>query len=100
MVISTSRSLVSEVLAYLGGIRTASRAASLYGRALKLQKKGRHPDAFALIGEALALLPDTVDVDNASSDAVISSCLVMTVDYADLAAQLGMPRAADDAIRK
>jgi hypothetical protein len=84
----------------LRGIGPGMRASRLYGRALNLQKKGREKEAFDLIGEAIALLPDTVAPDGAATGIALSSLLVMTVSYTELAEKLGKWGAADVAIRR
>ena len=98
--ISRIRSLYRVLTRDLREVGPGIRASRIYGRALNLQKKGQEQEAFDLIGEAIASLPGVVAPDRAATGVTLSSLLVMTVSYVELAEKLGMPRAADDAIRK
>jgi hypothetical protein len=97
---TTLRTLIKETWSDLRAARPGIRAGRLYGRALNLQKKGRNEEAFRLLDEAIACLPDAIEPDNVGSAATVSSFLVMTVSYAELASTLGTPHAAEDAIRR
>jgi hypothetical protein len=100
--ITRFRRLVQEVQSEWRGVQPGIRGARLYGRALMLKKKGRDQDAFTLIGDALASLLESIQSakSEAADPVAFSTFLVMTVSYAELAAKLGTPRAADNAIKK
>jgi tetratricopeptide (TPR) repeat protein len=76
------------------------RAGQHYGRALKLEKRGRYEEAFAVRGRALELLPDEIEPGTLPVATVLSSAVVMTVSYSQIAERLGRPQAAHDAIKR
>jgi hypothetical protein len=79
-------------------VRPLSKASKLYGRALRLDKSGKPREAFELTRQALdAVAGATSPVINGPGNGII---LVMTVFYAQLATKVGIPSAADDAIRQ
>jgi hypothetical protein len=86
----------SEVRWTLRGIRAGHR----YGRALKLEKRGKYEEAYAAIGHALELLPDEIEPGTIAVATVLSSAVVMTVSYSEIAEKLGRPEAAHDAVKK
>ena len=76
------------------------RASHRYGRALKLERRGRYEEAYAALGDALGLLPDEVEPGTIAVATVLSSAVVMTVSYSAIAEKLGRPEAAHDAIKR
>jgi tetratricopeptide (TPR) repeat protein len=82
------------------GAKLGIGASRLYGRALNLEKQGRVQEAYTVLSEALELLPDTIEPEKGSTPVLLSTALVITVSYAELAEKLGKPEAARDAIEK
>jgi len=64
----TLAAIRSEVRWTLRGIRAGHR----YGRALKLEKRGKYEEAYAAIGRALELLPDEIDPGTIAVATVLS----------------------------
>jgi hypothetical protein len=97
--IEAVKSLVRRIRSEMRVAQKGMRASRRYGRALKLEKQRRYQEAYAVVGEALELLPDSFGPETLAP-AVGSQILVMTVLYADLAEKLGTPDAAHGAIRR
>jgi hypothetical protein len=73
------------------------RAGRHYGKAFRLDRAGRHAEAFELTTRALASLPDP---ERSRDDATVGARLGLAVLHAQLAARLGRPELAQPEIRK
>jgi len=89
-----------KALSDMRSLQPGFRASRLYGRALNLEKRGKDREAFVVLTNALALLPDHIEQHSVAMPVTLSTVLVMTAHYAQLASRLGTPHAAHDAIRR
>lgn len=89
--------MLNRLMAYTRMFRRSMKATSLYGGARRLAEAGQTREAFDLVKQALDSLPDP---DPSGGDPSAALVVVWTVFYAELAAKLGRPADAHDAIRR
>jgi hypothetical protein len=88
--------VLKEVWSVLRGAYPGAKAARLYGKALSLEKAGRCEEAFVVTTRALECLRP---LSTLNSDPTVGQRLVITVLHAELAARLGTPSIAQEAIQ-
>ena len=89
--------MLNRLMVYMRMVRRSMKATRLYSGARRLAGAGRTKEAFDLVKQALDSLPDP---DPSVGDPSAGLVVVWTVFYAELAAKLGRPADAHDAMRR